>query len=234
MKQRCKGGYATLDPRLESLPAFAFHLGPRTRASDSLERVNNKKGYSPENCVWAGKTEQANNRRNTRFLTDESGKKRPLTEWAREKGVSHQLLRSRLAAGWSDHEAIHGRVDSSAGENERWPWPPDYAQDWERDFRRTGGRSHVHRLIFFLAEAEPEVSRWKSTIAYLSKALSDDPDNEELRNRLERLKPKVDAFNALYSKATADLGRIRRERADRDMWQKRYQYDDRRRTETFH
>ena len=52
----------------------------------TLERIDNSKGYSPENCRWATKKEQACNRKSTRFITH-NGETHNITEWAEILGV---------------------------------------------------------------------------------------------------------------------------------------------------
>ena len=61
----------------------------------SLERVNNNGDYSPENCKWATKTEQARNRRSNRIITF-NGESLTLAEWAERTGVCVGTLHSRL------------------------------------------------------------------------------------------------------------------------------------------
>lgn len=71
----------------------------------TLERKDNNKGYSKENCVWASQKDQANNKRNTTFITHD-GITRSLAQWAEFFGIGRKLLWFRLKRGWSFEESI--------------------------------------------------------------------------------------------------------------------------------
>lgn len=52
----------------------------------TIDRIDNNKGYSPDNCRFIGELEQANNRRsNVRITIDDETK--TIAEWARESGL---------------------------------------------------------------------------------------------------------------------------------------------------
>jgi len=60
-----------------------------------LERIDNEKGYAPENCKWATMIEQANNRRGNRIITCH-GKTMTLAMWSRHINVRPDTLYRRL------------------------------------------------------------------------------------------------------------------------------------------
>lgn len=84
---------------------FFSDMGSRPSNRHSLERKDNNKGYSKDNCKWATRIEQNCNRRNTRFFTA-NGVTKHLAEWARGIGANHVTILARIKAGWSVELAV--------------------------------------------------------------------------------------------------------------------------------
>jgi len=61
----------------------------------SIDRIDNDKGYYPENCRWANSVEQASNTRKSRHITFR-GETHTLNEWARRLGFDAVTLFNRL------------------------------------------------------------------------------------------------------------------------------------------
>ena len=74
----------------------------------TLDRINPNGDYSPQNCRWASKRQQANNRRNTVYL-EYNGEKRTVSEWADLLGINRSTLNNRVHRGWSAEKALARR-----------------------------------------------------------------------------------------------------------------------------
>lgn len=61
----------------------------------SLDRIDNNKGYSPDNCSWRSMKEQSRNKRSNRVL-EMDGQKKCLQEWADEYNIHKSCLMARL------------------------------------------------------------------------------------------------------------------------------------------
>ena len=88
----------TISEEWSSFEKFYEDMGPRPSKLYSIERLNNDKGYSKENCVWATRRQQQNNKRNTLF-TVLNGEVVPLAEAARSMGVTYNSLAAKARAG---------------------------------------------------------------------------------------------------------------------------------------
>jgi hypothetical protein len=82
---------------------FLFDMGERP-AGTTLDRIDGRRGYAPDNCRWATGRQQAVNRRNSRTMIFR-GKRRPLVEVAEATGVSIFRIWQRLRSGWTDAAA---------------------------------------------------------------------------------------------------------------------------------
>lgn len=89
----------TVCPRWEgSFELFFKDMGERPSGT-SLDRIDNNGNYEPDNCRWANRTSQNNNRSDNRFIEHE-GAIKTLSMWAREHGLTYFQLRHRLGLGW--------------------------------------------------------------------------------------------------------------------------------------
>lgn len=85
---------------------FLADMGPKPTPRHSIEREDNEKGYSPENCRWATRIEQrANQRENHRMVTFQ-GARMPAFAAADLAGLPRQSVYCRLSIGWDDERAL--------------------------------------------------------------------------------------------------------------------------------
>jgi len=91
----------------ESFEKWALQNGYRKGLE--IDRIDNEKGYYPQNCRWTIKKVQANNRRSNRII-EYQGKKRTMKEWAEITRINYATLKYRLSKGWSIEKALETPV----------------------------------------------------------------------------------------------------------------------------
>ena len=113
MKRRCDNpnqtGYEryggrgiTYQKSWKTFENFFKDMGKKPAPDMELDRIDNEKNYSKENCRWATRKEQTRNRggkRATRLYTF-NGKTLCIADWAKEIGISPASLQKRLNKGW--------------------------------------------------------------------------------------------------------------------------------------
>lgn len=90
----------------DSFEVFLSDMGKRPSPEHSIERLDNTKGYFPENCVWATAETQANNRRTNRIV-EHQGEQKTVAQWAKQTGLRPHTLYARLFRyGWDTQAAL--------------------------------------------------------------------------------------------------------------------------------
>lgn len=91
--------------RWQDVRNFVTDMEPGYKPGLTLERIRNDGSYSPNNCRWAGRREQARNRRSNVLLTCQ-GRTQLMAEWSEETGIPLKTLWMRIKRGWSHEKAI--------------------------------------------------------------------------------------------------------------------------------
>ena len=122
MKQRCDnsnnlsyknyGGRGISYPESwKSFEGFRLDMGSSYKKRLTLDRIDNNSDYSFDNCRWATRQEQAENKR-CNIVVEYAGQKRTLLEWWKylKMDISYNTLRNRFYTGMSP-EAILEKTD---------------------------------------------------------------------------------------------------------------------------
>lgn len=116
MKRRCNtitkdahryvGRGISYDPKWESLAGFLEDMAKDYKLGLSLDRKDNDKGYSKDNCRWATPKEQANNTGRNRLI-EINGETKTLAQWCDESPVKRSTIKQRFYVyHWSIEKAL--------------------------------------------------------------------------------------------------------------------------------
>lgn len=89
----------------DSFAAFYADMGSRPSGKHTIERIDNSRGYYPDNCEWATRSQQLRNTRRNRLITF-NGKTMCMADWAIELGLHYKTLQNRINRGWTLERAL--------------------------------------------------------------------------------------------------------------------------------
>ncbi len=96
----------------KSFESFLADMGTPPKGHE-LDRIDNNKGYSPENCRWASRLDNQHNRSVSINITW-NGVTKNLGDWARHVGMNYLTLKHRIEVGWDLDVAFTKRPNRKA------------------------------------------------------------------------------------------------------------------------
>jgi hypothetical protein len=95
----------TICERWSLFENFYEDMGDPPSPDHSLDRIDNNGPYCKDNCRWATRDQQANNKQATRLITHE-GQTMSMAQWDRFNGWRVGTVGFRLNSGWSAEDAV--------------------------------------------------------------------------------------------------------------------------------
>ena len=123
MKRRCNNpqrpdffryggrGITLCSEWFEFRPFYDWAMANGYSGELQLDRADNNKGYSPDNCRWVTGKANCRNKKTNRFITY-NGETKTLKDWSEILGINYRTLRKRLGkCGWSIEKAFTTPID---------------------------------------------------------------------------------------------------------------------------
>lgn len=121
MKQRCGnpnnksyhnyGGRGIGYPeKWRTFNGFTEDMAEGYREGLTIDRTDNNKPYSKENCRWLDRKSQCNNTRKNVLITFD-GKTLTSSRWAERLGLAECTLKSRRLRGWSLERMMNPKLE---------------------------------------------------------------------------------------------------------------------------
>lgn len=113
-------GITVCERWLDSPENFIADMGPKPSPAHELDREDNEKGYSPENCRWVTRTVNDRNRRSN-VMIEFRGETRAMVEWCEMLNIPQDTARYRMKNGWTIEDALTKPVRDKAPNGQARP-----------------------------------------------------------------------------------------------------------------
>lgn len=87
---------------------FLADMGLKPSPSHSIERINNNGNYTPKNCRWASRVQQANNKRNSQIIKFK-GMSLTIAQWSDKLGIKYATILWRMHNWFSIKNILNPR-----------------------------------------------------------------------------------------------------------------------------